>query len=152
MSITTKSIKHPRDCSVEKALNILGDRWIFLILREAFFGVQHYDKFQDNLGIATNILSQRLKSLVDNDVFEKKKDTNDARRSVYQLTPRGLDLYGVTLSLITWGDRWLSEGSGAPLILNHRNCNHKLDTKICCQHCDEIVLPQDIHYEDATKK
>ena len=70
------SITNPRDCSVERTLNILGDRWIFLILREAFFGVHHYDKFQENLGIATNILSQRLKSLVEHQIFRKEKDKN----------------------------------------------------------------------------
>ena len=143
------SITKPRDCSVERTLNILGDRWIFLILREAFFGVHHYDKFQENLGIATNILSQRLKSLVENQIFKKEKDENDARRSVYQLTAKGLDLYGVTLSLISWGDRWLGGENGAPLLLHHTSCQHKLSTIICCKHCGEEVLPHDIRYEKS---
>jgi DNA-binding HxlR family transcriptional regulator len=112
------------------------------------FGIHHYDKFQENLGIATNVLSQRLKSLVENKIFKKEKDKNDARRSIYQLTPKGLDLYGVTLSLISWGDRWLAEESGVPLILLHKSCQHKLTTAICCNHCGEEVLPQDIRYQE----
>mgnify|MGYP000220368625 CR=1 FL=1 len=136
-----------RECSVERTLDILGDRWSFLIIREAFFGIQNYDKFQENLGIATNILSQRLKSLVENEIFEKKKDKKDARRSIYQLSPKGLDLYSVTLSIMGWGDRWLSKGKPIPLVLEHKNCGHKLTTKMCCVHCGEQVYPQDILYE-----
>jgi DNA-binding HxlR family transcriptional regulator len=127
---------------------VLGDRWVFLILREAFFGVHHYDKFLENLGIATNVLSQRLKSLVATDILRKEKDTNDARRSVYQLTEKGLDLYGVTLSLISWGDRWMADGKGPPLILHHESCQHKLETVICCKHCHQEVFPKDIRYEE----
>ena len=143
------SVITPRECSVERTLDIIGDRWVFLILRESFFGVQHYHKFQENLGIATNILSQRLKSLVENDVFEKEKDKKDARRSSYRLTPRGLDLYGVTLSLMGWGDRWLSGGKPVPLVLGHKNCGHKLDARICCRHCGEEVYPRDVRYENG---
>ena len=146
---TQSSIIKPRNCSVERTLNILGDRWIFLILREAYFGVHHYDKFQENLGIATNILSQRLKSLVENQIFKKEKDKNDARRSVYQLTEKGLDLYGVTLSLISWGDRWLGGENGAPLLLHHKSCQLKLSPIICCNHCGEEFLPQDIRYQES---
>ncbi len=92
-------------CSVARSLEILGDRWVFLILREAFFGERYYDRFRSNLGIATNILSKRLKSLVDNGVLEKQPDEADARRIRYKLTAKGLDLYSVTLALIRWGDR-----------------------------------------------
>ena len=142
------SLSVTRDCSVEKTLDVLGDRWVFLILREAFFGVHHYDKFHENLGIATNVLSLRLKSLVATDILRKEKDGNDARRSVYQLTEKGLDLYGVTLSLISWGDRWMSDGKGPPLILHHESCQHKLETVICCKHCRQDVFPKDIRYEE----
>jgi len=146
------AISKSRDCSVERTLDILGDRWVFLILREAFFGVHHYDKFHENLGIATNVLSQRLKSLVEAGILKKEKDAGDARRSIYQLTEKGLDLYGVTLSLISWGDRWLGEEKGAPLILHHESCNHRLKTMICCRHCGEEVFPKDIRYEERNSQ
>jgi len=142
------SIPKKRDCSVERTLDVLGDRWVFLILREAFFGIHHFDKFQENLGVATNVLSKRLKSLVAAGVLQKEKDSADARRSIYQLTEKGLDLYGVTLSLISWGDRWLDDEKGGPLILHHKSCKHRLQTMICCRHCAEEVFPKDIRYEE----
>jgi DNA-binding HxlR family transcriptional regulator len=78
-------------CSVARSLEILGDRWIFLILRESFFGVSNFDQFQSNLGISTNILSDRLKALVENDIMKKLVDAKDKRRSKYKLTEKGLD-------------------------------------------------------------
>jgi DNA-binding HxlR family transcriptional regulator len=142
------TIAKSRDCSVEKTLDILGDRWVFLILREAFFGVHYYDIFQANLGISTNTLSQRLKALVTRKILKKIKDETDARRSIYQLTEKGLDLYGVTLSLISWGDRWLNEEDNVPLELYHKPCQHKLTTEICCKHCKEKVYPHDVKYKN----
>ena len=133
-------------CSVARSLEILGDRWVFLILREVFFGEHYYDRFLSNLGIATNILSMRLKSLVDNDVLEKHPDKADARRVRYELTAKGLDLYSVTLALIAWGDKWLSDGKGAPLKLRHKACGHRLQPRMCCRHCGETVRATEVSY------
>lgn len=77
-----KKLNRPADpmkCSVGRSLEIIGDRWIFYIIRESFFGVRYYDAFLSNLGIATNILTDRLKWLVENDIFETHKDMKDAR-------------------------------------------------------------------------
>ena len=113
------SIDTPRICSVARTIDILGDRWIFLILREAFFGVRYYDQFLSNLGIATNMLSNRLKRLVENGIMEKNKDSTDSRRMTYRLTEKGRDLYPVTLAFMQWGDRWLADEKGPPLLLFH---------------------------------
>ena len=139
----------PRECSVGRSLEIIGDRWIFFIIREAFFGVRYYDAFLSNLGIATNILTDRLKWLVENDIFETHKDTKDARRKKYALTEKGLDLYPVILSIIKWGDRWLSDESGPPLLLHHRKCGHLLTPVICCEHCRESIVINDVTYEEV---
>ena len=133
-------------CSVARSLEILGDRWVFLILREAFFGEQYYDRFLSNLGIATNILSARLKSLVDNGVLEKLPDEADARRVRYKLTAKGLDLYSVTLALIQWGDKWLSDEGGPPLKLHHKTCGHRLQPQMSCRHCGKAVKAGDVTY------
>ncbi|MDO9264136.1 MAG: helix-turn-helix domain-containing protein, partial [Desulfosalsimonadaceae bacterium] len=124
-----------RICSVARALDILGDRWIFLILREAFFGVRYYDEFLSNLGIATNILSDRLKRMVENNIMEKQKDSTDSRRMKYRLTDKGRDLYPVTLAFMQWGDRWLADENGPPLLLHHTLCDHPLTPVMCCAHC-----------------
>ncbi len=133
-------------CSVARSLEILGDRWVFLILREVFFGEHYYDRFRSNLGIATNILSMRLKSLVDNGVLEKHPDKADARRMRYELTAKGLDLYSVTLALIGWGDKWLSDEDGPPLELRHETCGHRLRPQMCCRHCGKAVRAKDVSY------
>jgi len=142
----------PRSCSVGRSLEILGDRWIFFIIREAFFGVRYYDKFLSNLGIATNILADRLKWLVENGIMEKHKDSKDSRRMKYRLTEKGRDLYPVILAFIKWGDRWLSDELGPPLLLHHTKCGHSLTPAMCCEHCKEIIDIKDITYEEIWKK
>jgi DNA-binding HxlR family transcriptional regulator len=141
----------PRVCSVARAIDILGDRWVFLILREAFFGVRHYDQFLSNLGIATNILSNRLKRLVHSGIMDKHKDSKDSRRVLYRLTEKGRDLYPVTLAFMQWGDRWLADEKGPPLELYHTRCDHQLTPVMCCDHCGEPVDVKEVTYEETWK-
>ncbi len=148
-------IKKPipnRICSVARSLDILGDRWIFLILREAFFGVRNYDQFQSNLRIATNILSNRLKILVENGIMNKQKDLRDGRQSKYRLTEKGFDLYPITLAFMNWGDNWLTGKEGPPLLLYHKTCGHRLNPAMCCVHCGKPVHARDVTYEEQSKK
>lgn len=136
-----------RPCSVRRSLEVLGDRWTFLILREAFFGVRYYDQFLSNLGIATNILSVRLKGLVANGILDKQRDPDDARRVTYQLTEKGLDLYPVTLALMKWGDDWLADEDGPPLSLHHKECDQEFTAVLSCSQCGEPVKAQEVRYE-----
>ncbi len=138
-----------RICSVARTLEILGDRWIFLIIREAFFGVRYYDKFQANLGIATNILSDRLKVLVENGIFQKEKDDIDARRIKYRFTRKGIDIYTITLALMQWGDRYLSDDDGPPLTLYHKPCGQRLEPVMSCAHCGDAINARDVIFEDG---
>ena len=147
-----KSRLDHRVCSVARTLDIVGDRWIFLILREAFFGIRHYDQFQANLGIATNILSDRLKTLVKNGIMGRRKDRKDARRIQYRLTEKGLDLYPVTLALMQWGDRWLADADGPPLFLYHKTCGHDLTPVMCCAQCHQPVDARQVSYESRHNK
>jgi DNA-binding HxlR family transcriptional regulator len=140
-----------RICSVARALDILGDKWIFLIIREAFFGVRYYDKFKANLGIATNILSDRLKILVENGIFEKKKDDMDSRRIRYRFTQKGIDIYIITLALMQWGDRYLSEDGDIPVVLHHKICGKRLKPIMVCGHCGEIINARDVTYKDGNE-
>ena len=139
----------PRICSVGRSLEILGDRWIIFIIREAFFGVKNYDAFLSNLGIATNVLTDRLKWLVENEIFETHKDVKDARRKKYVLTEKGWDLFPIILSFIKWGDRWLADESGPPLVLHHNQCGHTLKPVMCCEHCRETIDRSDVTYEEV---
>ena len=148
-----KQEKDFRTCSVARLLMVLGDRWLFLILRETFFGVRYYDRFKANLGIATNILSHRLKILTENNILARETDPDDARRVRYRLTEKGIDLYPIILAMMQWGDKWMDDGQGPPLILYHKACGHRLFPVMRCQHCGEEVLAQDIEYtnRDETK-
>lgn len=138
-----------RVCSVARSLEILGDRWVFLILREVFFGARHYDEFLANLGIATNILSQRLGVLVENGILDRNKDEKDARRVRYSLTEKGTGIYSITLALLAWGDRWLAGKEGPPLLLHHTTCGQRLHPVVCCAHCGQEVHGRDITYEEG---
>lgn len=137
-----------RNCSVGRALDILRDRWIFFIIREAFFGVKTYERFQQNLAIATNILSSRLKELVKNGIFERIQNPEDGRRFIYRLTEKGLDLYPVTLALMNWGDRWLAGQEGPPLALFHKTCGHPLHTETRCVNCGQPVHAWEVTYQE----
>lgn len=133
--------------SVARSLEVLGDRWIFLILRESFFGIRYSDQFQSNLRIASNILSDRLRRLVDNGIMEKQRDSTDGRRIQYRLTEKGLDLYSITLAFMQWGDKWLAENEGPPLILYHKTCGHRIEPVMSCRHCGEVLKAKDVRYE-----
>ncbi len=135
-----------------RSVEILGDRWIIFIIREAFFGVKYYDVFLSNLGIATNVLTDRLKCLVENDILEIHKDENDARRKMYELTEKGRDLFPIILAFIKWGDRWLADGSGPPLLLHHTKCDHTLTPVMCCEHCGKPVELKDVTAEEVWRK
>jgi len=144
-----KKVPSNRICSVARSLEILGDRWIFLILREAFFGVRYYDEFLSNLGIATNILSKRLRILVENGIMEREKEAKDARRVRYRLTEKGMGLYSITLAFMEWGDRWLAGDEGPPLLLYHETCGKRLKPVMSCGHCGKAVDPRQIRYKEG---
>lgn len=107
-----------RQCSIAAALESVGERWSFLILRGAFNGLQHFEEFQSTLGIARNILSNRLARLVENGILQREPDPTDRRRVAYQLTEKGLDLLPVLLSLRQWGAKWISTMPGNPVLVD----------------------------------
>lgn len=107
--------KETLNCSVADTLDLIGEGWTILILREAFFGSRRFEDFQKHLGIARNILTTRLQKLVDGGVLERTPIKEGAKRHEYKLTPMGRDLYPVLIALTQWGDRWLRSSSGAPV-------------------------------------
>ena len=106
-----------RQCSIAAALEAVGERWSFLILRAAFNGLHHFEEFQTTLGIARNILSNRLARLVENEIMERVPDATDRRKVSYRLTERGRDLLPVLLSLRQWGERWVCGGKPSNPVL-----------------------------------
>jgi len=107
-----------RQCSIAAALETVGERWSFLILRGAFNGLQHFEEFQSTLGIARNILSNRLARMVERDILRREPDPSDRRRVAYHLTDKGLDLLPVLLSLREWGEKWIAKGPSNPVLVD----------------------------------
>src|SRR4051812_15920954 len=96
---------HDQHCSIARALEVLGDRWTLLVIRDAFLGVRRFDDFQRDLGVARNVLTDRLGRLVEEGVLERVRYQERPERSEYRLTEKGLDLWPVTMALLRWGGR-----------------------------------------------
>jgi len=138
--------EHGRPCSVARALRIIGDRWSFLIIREAFFGVRRFDALQSSLRIASNILADRLARLTAEEILERTKYQDLPERHEYRLTARGKDLYAPLIVMMAWGDRWLAAGK-PPLILTHRDCGADFTAAVVCDHCRAPVAARDMGYK-----
>jgi DNA-binding HxlR family transcriptional regulator len=137
-------VRPARD-AVELAVDVLSDRWTFLILREAFFGVRRYGQLQRNLGIARNVLADRLRRLVGDGMFVRVRYRTDPDWYEYRLTERALDLYPVIVGLMRWADRHLATGDDGPALeLIHRSCGHPADPYLACSHCGEQLTARDI--------
>ncbi len=143
--------KFDNPSSVLKTIELLGDKWTILIIRDAFQGIKTFERFQENLKIASNILSDRLKNLVKQGVLQKNQNPEDGRRFIYEFTEMGLDLYPVIVTLMTWGDRWLEDETGPYMKLYHKNCNTPLKPVLNCAHCNKEVHARDIKYEVQQK-
>ena len=116
--------------SVGRALDLVGERWSLLILRESFFGVRRYGEFARNLSIPRPTLSARLKTLVDAGVLERVDPVPE-----YVLTRAGRDLFGAVVTLMQWGDKHLAGPDGPPILLRHKDCGELADVVVTCRHC-----------------
>lgn len=120
-------------CPLPHAVELLGEKWAFLILRGAFNGLQHFEEFQAGLGIARNILSDRLAKLVAGGILQRSQDGSDRRKVIYSLTEKGEALLPVLLALRQWGEEW---GNGpAPIVLADRRDGQPV-RRICVQAAD----------------
>jgi DNA-binding HxlR family transcriptional regulator len=129
-------------CSVARTLEVIGEKWTVLILRDAFLGVRRFDRFQADLGIARNILSDRLGKLVDHGILERRQYQDRPARFEYRLTERGLDLHPVVVSLMTWGDKHAAP-AGAPVTLVHE-CGAEMVPELRCPSCGGPVHARNV--------
>jgi DNA-binding HxlR family transcriptional regulator len=126
-------------CSVARALEAIGDRWTMLVIRDAFHGVRRFDAFQERLGIARNVLSDRLTRLVDEGILEKRPYQERPPRFEYRLTSKGVDLFPVLVSLMMWGDRHAPDPGGPPMVIVHRDCGGEIDEHLLCDRCGKPI-------------
>ena len=149
------ALERRRPSSVARALQVIGDRWSFMIIREAFFRVRRFDDLQTRLGIAPNILTDRLNRLVADGVFRRVQYQTGPDRFEYRFTDKGRDLFGPMIAMLRWGDRWLSGGE-PPLILTHLDCGQDFDPTVSCNQCAEAVhatqMRYVMHYSDPAPR
>jgi len=126
------------NCSVAQCLEIVGEWWSMLIVRDAFMGVRRFDDFQRDLGISRNILNQRLGRLVDAGVLTKVPYCERPRRYEYRLTEKGRDLWPVLTAIRQWGDTYYAP-DGPPVELVHKRCGEVSTAVLHCSACDEPV-------------
>lgn len=115
-----------KQCSMARAMAVVGDRWSILIMREAFYGVKRFDEFEYYVGIAPNILSNRLKKLVDAGVMTRVPLAEHAGRYEYVLTEKGRDFFPAYLALKRWGDDWLAEPKGPQVVFREREAGRAI--------------------------
>ncbi len=131
-------------CSIARSLDIVGDRWTILILRDAFRGLRRFDEFRRDLEIPRAVLADRLRKLVDAGVMVKRRYQDHPPRDEYRLTGMGMQLSPILVSLMQWGDRWLSGPDGAPTLLVHEPCGTEVDLGFHCRTCEQDFTPTDI--------
>ena len=126
-------------CSIARSLEVLGERWTLLVIRDVFNGHRRFDQIRDNLGVARNVLSTRLQTLLDEGILEKRAYQERPLRYEYFLTEKGLDLWPVMISLLHWGDRHLDPGEGPPMLIVHKGCGGTIDDRRICQRCGKAL-------------
>jgi DNA-binding HxlR family transcriptional regulator len=135
----------PREaCSVASTLETIGERWTMHVLREAFLGVRRFEDFRRNIGVARNILSDRLGTLVEAGILRRELYSEHPPRYEYRLTRKGVDLYGVLVELMKWGARWAPHPDGQAIVLRHRGCGSVIEPVQTCPDCGEPVHAWDL--------
>jgi DNA-binding HxlR family transcriptional regulator len=124
-------------CSIARSLEIIGERWTLLILRDAVLGVERFEDFQHSLGIASNVLTDRLKLLCDEGVLVRGPDQQRPGRPKYSLTDKGRELAPVLITLMKWGDRHYPTPGGPPRLTLHTNCGGEVRDGLRCERCGE---------------
>ena len=133
------------DCSIAQALEVVGEWWTLLILRDAFLGITRFDDFAKRLGIARNVLTARLDTLVDAEVLERVPYEEGARtRYDYRLTKKGRALWPVMVTLRQWGDEWITGKGHEPVLLEHTTCGHTVTTHLACDQCGERLVGREV--------
>jgi DNA-binding HxlR family transcriptional regulator len=136
-------------CSIARALEVLGERWTLLLVRDALGGLTRFEEFQQSLGVARNVLSDRLKRLVDAGVLDRIRYQERPERYRYELTAMGRELGVPILSLMHWGDRHLAGPQGPPRLSRHRDCGGDLHAQLVCERCQAPVPPPEVELSYA---
>jgi DNA-binding HxlR family transcriptional regulator len=130
-------------CSIAKALEVVGERWTLLIVRDVMNGRRRFDQLQKGLGIARNVLAARLERLVEEDILERRPYQESPARYEYFLTEKGLDLWPSLVALLAWGDRHSAEPGGPPMLIVHKECGGAVNDRGACEACGKTLHARD---------
>jgi DNA-binding HxlR family transcriptional regulator len=131
-------------CSIAHTLAVVGEPWTPLILRDIVFGITKFDELQRDLGVATNILTDRLGTLVEHGLLTREPYEHRPPRYRYELTEKGADLLPVLLALMRWGDKWDSEPAGPPVTVLHHACGEATEPTMTCSVCGRVLRAEDV--------
>jgi DNA-binding HxlR family transcriptional regulator len=131
-----------QNCTIARALEIVGERWTILVVRDALLGIRRFEDFQSRLGISRAVLSDRLSQLVEHGILQRVPYQERPVRHEYVLTERGLALWPVVAALAEWGRELFPEG--APRRFRHRTCSSAVHTEVHCPDCGQDLSPQEV--------
>jgi DNA-binding HxlR family transcriptional regulator len=126
-------------CSIARTMDVIGEPWSPLILRDVWVGINRFDQLQSDLGISSKVLTERLKWLAEQGVIERRAYQDRPQRFEYLLTPKGSELCTVLMAMTAWGDRHLAGPEGPPVLLRHTTCGHHFTPELRCSHCGDTV-------------
>jgi DNA-binding HxlR family transcriptional regulator len=130
-------------CSIARSLEVIGERWTLLIVRDVMNGRRRFDELQEGLGVARNVLSARLQRLVEEDILERRPYQESPKRYEYFLTEKGLDLWPALVALLAWGDRYSPDPGGPPMLIVHKECGGAVSDRGTCERCGEVLNARD---------
>lgn len=131
-------------CSIARALDVAGEWWTPLILRDIAYGVRRFSEIQEDLGVSANVLADRLAGLVNEGILETRVYQTRPERHEYRMTEKGADLVPALLALMRWGDRWKWPEGAAPVRVEHRGCGHEVSLEVRCPSCERALDPDEL--------
>jgi DNA-binding HxlR family transcriptional regulator len=144
--MSRKSLEH-LECAVANTVEMVNDSWTILVLRDAFLGVRRFDEFVNDLGIARNVLADRLERLVANGMLETRLYQDRPPRYEYRLTDQGKDLFDVLMTLWSYGERWKPPAGSERQRVVHVSCGNEAQAVTHCAHCGERLTRRDVRIE-----
>lgn len=130
-------------CSIARTLEVMGEPWTPLVIRDVFVGMNRFEQIQQDLGISRKVLTERLNHLVAHGVLERRPYDNRPRHE-YHLTQRGTELFDVLMVMVGWGDKWLAGEEGPPTLYRHHACGEVSHVDLRCSHCGQAMHAKDI--------
>jgi DNA-binding HxlR family transcriptional regulator len=131
-------------CSIARTLDVIGEPWSPLILRDIYVGINRFEQIQQELGISRKVLTERLKWLVESEVLQRHAYSERPPRYEYRLTAKGLELCDLLLVMVRWGDRWTAGAAGPPVLYRHHACGQVSHVELRCSVCGEPMHAADV--------